>query len=245
MQKVLIADGTEELCIALAEHLQSRFQVITCREGNEALELIFSYRPDVLVLDLMLPGLDGISLLREAEAAGQLPIVLAITRFVNDYVIETLTQMGVGYIMRKPCDTMAAVERVTDLSSRTWGERPSGYHRNSDAASMLRELGIPEKRKGYRYLLEAVTLMAEDPMQAVTKELYPAVGKRCGVNKEQVERSIRGAIQTAWEKMDKSKWERYFPGDSTGKIQRPTNGEFISCLADRIRTGDHTPQTKK
>ena len=99
IQKILIADGTEEFPMALAERLRGEYHIRITTEGNQTLEVLRSYQPDVLVLDLMLPRMDGISLLQAVEELGQKPMVLAMTRFVSPYVMEALDRFGVGYLM--------------------------------------------------------------------------------------------------------------------------------------------------
>ena len=105
--KLLIAEGTEDFRIALAETLRGAYTLRECDDGVTALELMASFQPEVVVLDLMLPGLDGLTLLQRAVAAQLHPIVLATTRFHNEYVVETAQELGVAYIMVKPCDVRA------------------------------------------------------------------------------------------------------------------------------------------
>ena len=98
-RKLLIADGNEEFRRALAAELQGAYHVRCCDDGKEALSLLRSFAPDVLVLDLMLPGLDGISLLQSAAASGLCPMVLVTSRFYNDYVLTALGELSVGYML--------------------------------------------------------------------------------------------------------------------------------------------------
>ena len=109
--KLLIADGNEEFRRALAAELQGAYHVRCCGDGKEALSLLRSFVPDVLVLDLMLPELDGISLLQSAASAGLCPMVLVTSRFYNDYILGALGELSVGYMMRKPCDIPATAAR--------------------------------------------------------------------------------------------------------------------------------------
>lgn len=234
MLKLLIADGTEDFRQALADALRGAYYVRTCSDGREALEQLRSYGPDVLVLDLMLPGLDGISLLQQAAAAGMCPMVLATSRFINDYVLEAVERMGVGYLMLKPCDVNATVARIADLSGRIRQPLLSRPDQKSQVSNLLLALGIPTKLRGYAYLREAVLLMAARPGQSITKELYPTVGELCGTTAMHVERSVRSAITAAWERRDERLWGLYFPPDSAGNLARPTNAAFISRLADGL-----------
>lgn len=231
---LLIADSTEEFRQALSNALQGNFRIRCCGNGRDTLRQLQHDPPDILVLDLMLPELDGISLLYEAVNAGIRPVVLATTRLINDYIIYTAEQLGVAYLILKPCDIRATAARVHDLSQRIHHPSDSAPDKRTHASNMLNTLGIAAKLNGYQYLREAILLMSEAPMQSVTKELYPAVANLCESAPLQVERSIRSAVDNAWAKRDDRIWMRYFPPGPDGKIPKPSNGKFISCLADRI-----------
>lgn len=233
--KLLIAEGTEDFRMALADTLRGAYHVRVCADGLAALEHLRSFMPDVLVLDLMLPGMDGISLLQTAAGAGLKPMVLATTRFVNDYVLESMARLGVGYLMVKPCDVRATAARIADLSQRIREPLFTQPDPKTYVSNLLLALGVPTKLNGYGYLREAILLMKEDPSQPITKELYPAVAKLCGCEPEHVERSIRSAINAAWSHRDEQLWRLYFQPDGTGAVRRPTNAAFISRLADSLK----------
>lgn len=237
MLKLLIAEGSEEFCGALVDRLRGAYHIRTCAEGCETLEQIISYRPDILVLDMMLPGLDGISLLQAAAAAGQRPMVLAVSKFISDYMLESLSQLGVGYIMRKPCDVKATASRISDLTQQM--KMPLFAHPDprTAASNLLLTLSVPTKLKGYSNLRDAIPMVMKDPSISLTKELYPAVGKLCNSSSQQVERAIRSAIQAAWLQRDEQVWRMYFQPEKNGRIPKPTNGAFISRLADCLMNG--------
>ncbi len=238
--KLLIAEGTEDFRIALADTLRGAYTVRECADGNQALRLMQSFRPDVVVLDLMLPGLDGITLLQRAVEADLHPMVLATTRFHNDYVIESTQALGVGYIMVKPCEVRAAVARLADLSQRIHPALVARPDARTYVSNALLALGIPTRLKGYGYLREAIVRMAADPGQPITKELYPAVAaafktEKVRIDWTHVERSIRSAIGVAWKKRDERIWTLYFPPQGDGESRCPSNGEFITRLAEGLR----------
>ncbi len=176
--------------------------------------------------------------MQSAAAAGIRPVVLATTRFVSDYVMEAVDRLGVGYLMVKPCDVTATVNRLGDLSQRIRQPLLSPADPRTHVSNTLMALGIPTKLRGYGYLREAILLMAQRPDQSITKELYPDVGVRCGCTGVHVERSIRSAIATAWKKRDEKIWRQFFQPDGEGVLQRPSNGEFISRLADGLMLAD-------
>ena len=238
--KLLIAEGTEDFRMALADALRGAYTLRECGDGPQALQLMQSFQPDVVVLDLMLPGLDGITLLQRAVELDMHPMVLATTRFHNDYVIESAQNLGVGYIMVKPCDLRATVARLVDLSQRIHPSRPDRPDEKTFVSNALLALGIPTRLKGYAYLREAILRMAKDPGQPITKELYPAVAaafktENAKVDYTHVERSIRSAIGVAWKERDEHLWSMYFLPKGDGNIRCPSNGEFISRLAESLR----------
>lgn len=239
-RKLLIAEGSEELTCALEELFRGNCQLRTCSEGDRARYLISQFRPDVLVLDLMLPGYDGLSLLQWLRDQEYHPQVLATTRFWNDYVVEQAQSLGVRYLVRKPCSISALSSRISDLLSRAYPEEIPRRETEGGLRPLLTALGVPGKLRGYTYLRYAIPMYAGDPLQSVTKVLYPRVAKQCGCQPSHVERSIRSAIEAAWKRRDENIWKLYFPTDETGTVIRPTNGTFIARLAEQlVQCGDY------
>lgn len=233
--KLLIADGNEEFREALAEALQGTYYVRTCRTGKEAMALLRSFGPDVLVVNLILPEVDGITLMEDAAASGIRPMVLATTPLENPYILECITRLGVDYMMLHPCEVSATVARIRDLSRRLNAPVISLPDPKTQVSNLLLSLGIPTRLKGYNLAREAILLMAKDPDLAITKELYPAVAAICGGDTNHVERSIRSAVAAAWANRDDRIWKQYFKPGPDGVIRRPTNGTFITRLADSLR----------
>ena len=228
--KLLIAEGTEEFRAALIEALQGVYQVRACGEGNEALALLCEFQPELVILDLMLPGLDGITILERALQAGVRSTVLATTRLDSPYILDRVGELGVGYIMRKPCDLRAVIDRLTDLGQRRSEYRKLPPDPRAWTSAALNAMGFSTKLKGYDYLVEAVQLMSRDPKQAMTKELYPAVAALRNEKWDNVERNCREAIEKAWHRGDPYIWKNYFPNHCAGNSRRPTNAEFILRL---------------
>lgn len=233
----MIAEGSEELRIALADLMRGSYRIHTCFDGEAARQALLDFRPDVLVLDLMLPGYDGISLLHWAREQGIFPMVLATTRFCNDYVTEAAQNLGVGYLMIKPCRLNALAERIGDLNQRLRPVETPAEDPGARISAQLLSLGIPTKLRGCTYLREAVAVYTADPLQSVTKSLYPRVARKCGCEPSHVERCIRSAIEAGWRGGDREIWKLYFPAGTDGQIPRPTNSAFISRLAESLPGG--------
>ena len=234
MLKLLIADTGEGFRQALSDQLRGTYRIRVCREGQETLETLLAFKPDLVVLDMMLPGLDGISILQEAARCGLRPMVLATTKYANDFMVEAAARLEVGYMMVKPCDVKATAQRLLDLAEHIRQPVVVRPDSRTVVSNTLLALGISTKLRGYAYLREAILEMMINPGQSVTKELYPAVGKMCGATSIQVERSIRSAIGKAWENRDEAMWQLYFRSASLEKMERPSNAVFISCVADRL-----------
>ena len=235
--RVLIAEGSEELRLGLSEMLLGSFQVKCCSDGYEVQKILPQYRPDVLVLDVMLPGIDGLTLVQWALEQGLQTRVLLVTSLASAYVLEAASRLGVGYMMQKPCDLGALAARVTDLSRSEAVARTAECDAQKQTAGILRALGILSKHRGSGYLREAVLLSMDEEYRSVTKVLYPEVARRCGCQNSHVERNIRNAIESAWLRRDERVWRLYFPADGSGYVKKPTNADFIFRVADCIRSG--------
>lgn len=234
MLKLLIADSSEEFCNALAELLSQEYEILTCGRGTDALRGICAFSPDLLVLDLSLPGLEGIDILRQAAHRGPLPRVLATTWYVTDYIQMLLPRLNVKHLVLKPCSIPALADRVREMAGMV--ELESGRQiRDQRIANALLELGMHAKPKGHTYLSSGISLAVDCANPRVTKDIYPALAKEFHVTVGQVERAIGRAIEKAHKNADPQVWGRYFPRNAKGEIPCPTNGEFICALANRIR----------
>lgn len=230
LQKVLIADSSDDFLIAMTLALQTRFHVLCCQDGNLALELLRREHCQLMILDLMLPELDGITLLEKAAAEGLSPVVLATTLLVNDYIEQALQRLSVHYLVRKPCDVSAVAARILDLS----GQLPAADRTQEDRrflSEILQNLSLSPKHKGFADLVECILRIAADPSIPFTKELYPEVGKRTKRGGNQVERSIRSALDYAWKQPGDAVWQQYFPPSE----KRPTSSDFIIRIAQLLR----------
>ena len=233
MLKLLIADGTEAFRLALAENLKDQYILRVCQEGNEALAMMESFKPDLMVADLLLPGLDGISVLQWAALSGVEPLVLATTGYFNEYISDAISRLNVGYVMLKPCDVQAATSHLLDLTDRMKMPDLTQPDDRTKVSNLLLALGFATNRRGYSYLRDAILSEIRNPGQQVTKTLYPNVGKPYGASGIQVERAIRTAIEKAWDRRDPELWQQYFPGNGN-EDRKPSNGAVISALARRI-----------
>lgn len=227
-QTLLLVDKNEDFRIALAQRLCNVYHVRSCANGRQALEQLRQTPCDVLVLDLMLPELDGISLLERLATENIRPVVLVVTSMCTDYVLSAAARLGIGYLMLKPCDPQTVCDRLQDLN-RPLNPGPSSKDPYAILSEILISLGFAAKMRGFPCLKEAIIQMERDPHQMVTKELYPAVAKAFpGKNAAQVERSIRNAIHTIWQRHGAQLWSGYFPHST----RPPSNAQFLAQMAE-------------
>ena len=242
---VFIADSAEDFCLGLSAALQrsERFQVVgTAGDGELAIRMIEEKRPEVLVLDLMLAKKDGISVLKAIAGMEHRPVTLATSAFVTEYVSAAAANLGVRYLMLKPCDMSALVERLEEIRG---GEnlrypvprRPDKTSIESLVTSIIHEIGVPAHIKGYQYLREAIIIAVNDMdvINAITKVLYPQVAKTFQTTPSRVERAIRHAIEVAWDRGDLDTLQRFFGYTVSNTKGKPTNSEFIALIADKLQ----------
>ncbi len=235
MRKVLIALHSDDLSSVLQEHLEAHFSVACCQDGKTALMLLEQTRPEILILDLSLPELDGITLLEQAHAFRP-PIIMAIIKQNSPYVLGAAPDVGIGYMMMIPINIQAMITRLLDMVNRYNKTRSRQEASETQTSQMLRELNFAPNLDGHQYLQAAIPVFAEDPSQRICKELYPAVAKLLGIEgKNNIERSIRSSIEKAWARRDAQIWEHYFPAGSAAKPKRPSNKLFISRMAEELK----------
>lgn len=236
MQKLLIADSSDIFMGALETVLKDQFEIITCSNGQILLDLLTQHRPDILVLNLMLPYKDGLTILKQTSYHP--PVILAITNHMSAYIEQSVTALGVDYTMVTP-SVDAVASRLQDFIHQ-YSVPNDAVDIHAQVIHHLHLLGIPTHLDGYRQLCLALPEYANNPEQRLTKELYPTVAALCHcVDSRSVEHSIRKAIRSAWNHRDNAIWRKYFPMGSGGSIPCPTNKEFICCLAEVL----HAPET--
>ena len=245
LKTVFIADSAEEFCASLCTALKQTagFQVVgTAADGEQAIHMIQQLRPDVLVLDLMLAKKDGISVLKAISSMEKKPVTLATSRFITDYVANAAANLGARYLMLKPCDMNALVERLEEIRGgenlRTAPVRQNDKRSiESMVTGIIHEIGVPAHIKGYQYLREAIIIAVNDMdvINAITKVLYPQVAKTFQTTPSRVERAIRHAIEVAWDRGDLDTLQRFFGYTVSNTKGKPTNSEFIALIADKLQ----------
>ena len=238
----MVADASEEFrrifAAALAEEIDLEL-VGETGDGEEVLRLVREKAPDVLVMDLVLTGMDGLEVLQALSEAEARPRVLVLSSFARGNMAELAAQVGAEYYMMKPCRIPALLERVRQMAgpAQDGGDEDEREQSlESTVTSIIHEIGVPAHIKGYQYLREAIMIAVKDMdvINAVTKILYPEVAKRFGTTASRVERAIRHAIEVAWDRGDLETLQKYFGYTVSNAKGKPTNSEFIAMIADRL-----------
>lgn len=254
--KIILADDNRSLCQMLQEYFQGQDDLMVvgiANNGLEALELVQAHEPDLLILDLVMPSLDGIGVLERlnARATATRPKIIMLTAFGQESLTHQAMTYGVDYFILKPFDLEILSKRIRALTQNTPPPASSQYmpsapvttpvgtglNLGAEVTSMMHQIGIPAHVKGYQYIRDAILMVVEDVslLGAVTKELYPGIAKKFDTEPSRVERGIRHAIELAWERGHTDTLKRIFGYSMNIERQKPTNSEFIALLADRLR----------
>ena len=249
--RVLIADANEDFRDALADAVNAEGDLTlvgAADSGQEALALADSLQPDVLVTDLVLSQLDGLSLLAALSERENAPAAIVMSSLYNDAVVTACSEHGAYYFLLKPFDFGALFTRIRQIAAHrsrasspaaqgiSIAQQPREPSLEAVVTEIIHEIGVPAHIKGYQYLREAIILTVNDmdAINAVTKVLYPAVAKKFATTPSRVERAIRHAIEVAWDRGDLETLQKYF-GYTVSNIKgKPTNSECIAMIADSL-----------
>ena len=243
MYRVLLANSSEDFSNQLRDTLQNsdRYTVVgTASNGLRAIELLKTTKPEILIVDTLLPQADGIAVLKAANAMDRKPLFLVMADFMTEFISGILLSQGVQYILLKPSTPAAVLERMEEMRDALKHKRHNSRFDTSIESmvtSMIHEIGVPAHIKGYQYLREAIMIAVKDMdvINAITKVLYPQVAKAFGTTPSRVERAIRHAIEVAWDRGDLDTLQRVFGYTVSITKGKPTNSEFIALIADKLQ----------
>ncbi|WP_227766037.1 sporulation transcription factor Spo0A [Zhaonella formicivorans] len=247
---ILIADDNKEFCEILHEYMvaQDDFTVSgIAYNGLEAVKLIQEINPDVVVLDIIMPHLDGIGVLEKLNnlCLPHRPKVIILTTLGQEFMTQRSVELGADYYILKPFDLEVLGTRIRQMFN---GSVTNNVHqpvpiknRNLDVevTKIIHQMGVPAHIKGYQYLRDAILFVIEEVnlLGAVTKELYPMIAQKYMTTPSRVERAIRHAIELAWDRGNVDMMNKFFGYTINVERGKPTNSEFIAMVADKLRIG--------
>lgn len=262
---IFIVDDNEDFVLEVEKSLRTipKFEPIgKAYDGETAVHEIIDKKPDIVVLDLVMPQKDGIAVLEELQEKipGSKPVIIILSAVGNDKYIKKALNLGAEYYILKPFDMellpkrimqiysdsdMAGKPQITfcnnsinhnvagrEIKNRTLREKVEAY-----VIVALRDIEVPAHLSGYTYLRKAIveTVLSERGTIPITKQLYPMIAEYYDTSPGKVERAIRGAIQKVWQRASPQKLKQYFTYTDNRKAFHPTNSEFIATVADKIR----------
>lgn len=258
---VLIADDNKEFCNILNDYLLNQRDIVVtgiAKDGLEALRLIEEKKPDLVVLDIIMPHLDGLGVLERLNSLNpnNVPRIIVLSAVGQDKITQRAITLGADYYVVKPFDMDVFTKRIRQMFNNTISEevatrtisivevpevkqetKKEPMDLESEITSIIHEIGVPAHIKGYMYLREAITMVVNDMelLSAITKELYPSIAKKYNTTASRVERAIRHAIEVAWGRGQIDAINKLFGYTIHNDKGKPTNSEFIAMVADKLR----------
>lgn len=256
--KILIGDDNKDFCIILNEYLntQADFEVVgIAKDGLEVVEQIESTFPDVVILDIIMPHLDGLGVLEKLNTMHleKRPKVIVLSAVGQDKITQKALTLGAEYYVVKPFDMEIFAKRIRECfgmvnneterknyilsSSVVTPAATTPRELESAITNIIHEIGVPAHIKGYVYLREAITMVVNNMelLSAITKELYPSISRKFNTTPSRVERAIRHAIEVAWGRGRVDVINNLFGYTIHNVKGKPTNSEFIAMIADKLR----------
>lgn len=261
--RILIVDGDVSEAEELTVELKDDFNVVgTTFDGVMAIKMIKKQIPDIVLIDIMLPQIDGIGVIEkcmESMEIERLPLFITLTSIGTEKLIECINRMDIDYCMMRPFQNEVLIERIKQvarikgLDHKIQSNGKNGkmsrqkllvdheFNMKQDVTKIIRDLGIPAHIKGYQYIREGILMAIEDinMMNYITKLLYPSIAKKYKTTSSSVERAIRHAIEVAWNRGKVELLEEMFGYSISTGEGKPTNSEFIALIADKLRLDYH------
>ena len=252
-----IADDNERMLKTLGDIVRSdgELQVVgMAKDGEEAYEMIKKKEPDVVLLDIVMPKLDGLTVMdkiRNDKNIKKHPAFIMVSAIGQEKITEDAFALGADYYIMKPFDNEVVINRIKhvrnkELRKAKEARKAGAYERKqdfeerdleSDVTNIIHEIGVPAHIKGYQYLREAIIMSVTDMemLNSITKILYPGIAKKYQTTPSRVERAIRHAIEVAWSRGKMDTIDELFGYTIHNGKGKPTNSEFIALIADKIR----------
>ncbi len=239
---VLIIDDNETIINKTKEYFSSHAViniVKSINNGKDGLEYILNHQKefDIILMDIIMPEIDGINILEEMKENNINKNVIILTSYKKETTIKMISEFNVDYYMLKPVNNEILEKRILQIVNSEPEKEIKSNKVEIEISKLLHSLGIPSHIKGYQYIRESVYMMYENPdmIGGITKSIYPEIAIRFDTTASRVERAIRHAIEVSWSRGDYDLMEELFGHSVDYDRSKPTNSEFIATLADNLR----------
>lgn len=245
--RIVIIDDNKEIVDIYSKSIETQddMQVVgVAHNGADGSELILEHLPDVVMLDMVMPKVDGLGVLETINSSNleRVPSCICLSAVGQEEVVQRAIQLGAKYYMIKPFDLDMMLRRIREVAGQNNKKaiakprEERGQSIEERITNIFLTIGIPAHIKGYHFLREAIKMVVEDNdiINRITKQLYPEIAKRFETTPSKVERAIRHAIDVSWNRGRMESINKIFGYTVYTSNDKPTNGEFIALIADRL-----------
>ena len=265
--RIVIADDNIDFANTLKSYLSKEedMEIVgMVKDGEEVCKIIEDKKPDVVLLDVIMPHLDGLGVLEKLQEMNieKRPIIIMLSAVGQDKITQKAINLGAEYYIVKPFEISLLIKRIKELKYYEPEKDKSNYlsreikqqyieiapeNKNNEESlealvtNVIHEVGVPAHIKGYQYLREAIIMVVNniDIINQITKQLYPNIANKYGTTPSRVERAIRHAIEVAWGRGEPATVENIFGYTVSASKGKPTNSEFIAMIADILFYSTH------
>lgn len=250
---IVIADSDTKFINTFCEYVKGEIGLSVVdfvNSGEDVLTSLKRNKPDVLILDALLPVVDGLGVLRRLQNhPGLKPLIIMASNFSQDIYVQTAMSLGADYYMLKPINFEYLFEQIRFLARGTKAGLPTPMQSaginaliydnqamSEEITKILHQLGVPAHLYGHNYLREAILMVLHDRSLAtrLSKSVYPLIGRKYGKSIASVEKAMRNALDTAWLRGKTDLLNELFGYTISINKGRATNSEFISLIADKL-----------
>lgn len=247
-KSILIIDDNQSKLGTIKDHFKSRYEILlSSQNGTNAINIIEKFKPQIIITDLILTDFDGFTLIDKVRHIfGYNPLIIVASTMSNEVFVEKSLTMGASYFVAKPYNESQLCSRIEELIAPKSYKEVEKYQSGKDIkkykgldekiTNIFISLGIPAHIKGFHFLRDAVKMSIETPeiINSITKQLYPKIAEKNSTTSSKVERAIRHAIEVAWSRGRIENINTLFGIKVYQDNEKPTNGEFIALLADKM-----------
>lgn len=238
--RVLVIENDMTITNEIKKYFSSHevIKVVACKyDGEEALSYIINNVNyfDVILMDLLLPKIDGLFILSELKRRDIKKNVIITTSFKEDKILEEVNSYGIDYYMLKPVNFMSLEKRLLSLCLDK--SNSMVFNQELILTDLLHSLGVPSHLSGFKYIRDGILLMrnSQHPISYITKDIYPELSKKYDTTPSRIERAIRHAVEVSWNRGDVDLMDELFGNSLNVNRDKPTNAEYLTTISDRLK----------